>query len=91
MHLKFRFFTPNSTRKKWSLQEVESRTGIMASYIHKLERGQKANPTVATLKAISKVYKVELMTLVELVLQQEQGEDRNGNCRWKSNRNSFND
>lgn len=58
----------------WSLCELEKKTGITPSYLNRLEKGARKNPTVSIVHALAKAYGIEVTTLVDLVLLEQKGE-----------------
>lgn len=63
-------------KKGWTLCELEKETGITASYLNRMERGERQNPTVSIVNALAKAYSVEVATLIDLVLlEQEEDND----------------
>lgn len=53
----------------WSLRKAGTVTGLEPSYINRLERGERTNPSIHTIKALALAYQEEIMNLVELVLR----------------------
>lgn len=49
-----------------SLKNVEEKLGISASYIHRLESGNRTNPSAQVIKMLSEFYKVKDYELLEL-------------------------
>ena len=49
-----------------SLKEVESMTGISASYINRLERGERENPSFTMIEQLSNSLKCDLYELLEI-------------------------
>ncbi|WP_210367938.1 helix-turn-helix transcriptional regulator [Bacillus sp. REN3] len=56
-------------QRDWSLREVGSITGLEPSYINRLERGERTNPSVSTIHALASAYEVDLLNLIELVMR----------------------
>ncbi|WP_185806950.1 helix-turn-helix domain-containing protein [Bacillus sp. HMF5848] len=66
------FLLDSRLEKGWSLRDLEIATeGISPSYLHRLEKGLKKNPSVLTLNALAKAYEVDLIDLIELVLRDQ--------------------
>lgn len=61
-------------KKGWSLCDLEKETGFTASYLHRLEKGVRKNPTVTIVHALAKAYSVEVATLIDLVLLEQDEE-----------------
>lgn len=55
-------------KKGWTLCDLEKETGITASYLNRMERGERRSPTVSTVYALAKAYSVEAATLIDLIL-----------------------
>ncbi|MDF2065096.1 helix-turn-helix transcriptional regulator [Bacillus sp. Cr_A10] len=66
--LKLRF------KKRWTLSDLEKETGITASYLNRLENGERKNPTVIVVYALASAYNVELKTMVDLIMLDRQEE-----------------
>ena len=75
---------------QWSLRELESRTGITASYIYRIENGGNSNPTVNVLKKLSEAFNVcPLVFFNEVEIEDEELEifelkEMNGNSMFTS-------
>ena len=52
-------------RKGWSQVDVAKKAKVSQAYIAKLEAGVRKNPSLATLKRISKALKVEVGELLK--------------------------
>ncbi|WP_445489838.1 helix-turn-helix domain-containing protein [Niallia sp. 03133] len=61
-------------KKSWSLCDLEKETGITASYLNRLERGERKNPTIMVVNALASAYNVELKTMVDLILLEREEE-----------------
>ncbi|WP_415462211.1 helix-turn-helix domain-containing protein [Clostridium saccharoperbutylacetonicum] len=48
-----------------SLKDVENQLGLSASYIHRLEVGNRSNPSIVVLKMLSDFYEVPSSILLE--------------------------
>ncbi|NMF06873.1 helix-turn-helix domain-containing protein [Clostridium beijerinckii] len=48
-----------------SLKDVEHQLGLSASYIHRLESGNRSNPSISVLKMLSDFYGVHSSILLE--------------------------
>lgn len=55
-----------------TLQQLSTATGISPSYISRLERREKQCPSFPILMELSRALKVELMTLVEGLVEQDE-------------------
>jgi transcriptional regulator with XRE-family HTH domain len=64
-----RFLYNARLERGWSLRDVGNITGLEPSYINRLERGERTNPSVSTIQALALAYQVELIDLIELVLR----------------------
>lgn len=58
----------------WSLCDVEQRIGINPSYLNRLERGKRRNPSVILVQALAVAYSVQVTTLIDLLLLDQGGE-----------------
>jgi transcriptional regulator with XRE-family HTH domain len=66
----FAEFLFNARREKgWSLREVGIVTGLEPSYINRLERGERTNPSIRTIQALALAYRTEIIDLIDLVLR----------------------
>ncbi|MDR3598713.1 helix-turn-helix transcriptional regulator [Clostridium sp.] len=53
------------TNRGLSLKDVEHELGLSASYIHRLESGNRSNPSIGVLKMLSDFYGVNSSILLE--------------------------
>lgn len=47
------------TQRGWSYEEIGKRIGVSASYMYRLESGQRANPSTKVLRAICELFDIE--------------------------------
>ncbi|RDI40910.1 helix-turn-helix domain-containing protein [Falsibacillus pallidus] len=74
----FAIFLYNARLERgWSLREAGMRTGLEPSYINRLERGKRINPSVSTIQSLAVAFQVEMIDLAELVLQTLEKEKNN--------------
>ncbi|RDU37285.1 XRE family transcriptional regulator [Neobacillus piezotolerans] len=59
----------------WSLCDVKQRTGINPSYLNRLERGKRRNPSVILVQSLAVAYSVQVTTLIDLLLL-DKGEEQ---------------
>jgi transcriptional regulator with XRE-family HTH domain len=64
-----------STRlnKNMSLSVIAKYTGISPSYLHRLEIGERKQPSVQAIAKIAKALDLDLIFLVNLILEEEVG------------------
>lgn len=55
--------------RDYSLKDVEALSGVTASYVYRIEKGERKSPTVFILKKLADAYKCDLMLLVNAAVQ----------------------
>lgn len=50
-------------KHKFTLQQVADKTGLSPSYIHKIERGEKKNPSYPVLQSFAALYDIDIETM----------------------------
>jgi len=63
--------------KEYSLSEMENLTGVSASYINRLEKGERKAPSLPIMQAIGKVLGVDIAVLLNLATPSETDEGIN--------------
>lgn len=53
------------TQKGYTLKQMEKITGITQSYLSKLERNEKTNPSIDTLTSLANFFGVEVQWLIQ--------------------------
>ncbi|MFD1349494.1 helix-turn-helix domain-containing protein [Oceanobacillus caeni] len=66
--------------KGWSLKEVSIKTGINASYLNRLEKGERKNPSAIALFKISKSLDINIMFLIKVLLIEEEKRNMVKDC-----------
>lgn len=54
-----------------SLKELASTVGMAPSYLHRLEIGQRTNPSVKVVYAISEILKLDFLLLAEKIMEED--------------------
>lgn len=57
--------------KDMSLKDIEEICGVSASYIWRIEIGEKKSPSIPILAKISKAYNISLMDMLKMALEDE--------------------
>lgn len=57
--------------KDMSLKDIEEICGVSASYIWRIEIGEKKSPSIPILAKISKAYNINLMDMLKMALEDE--------------------
>jgi len=68
------------SKKGWSLKEVSLKTGINASYLNRLEKGERKNPSAIALFKLSMALEIDIMFLIKLLLKEEERRNMTENC-----------
>lgn len=63
--------------KGYSLSEMENLTGVSASYINRLEKGERKAPSLPIMQSIGKVLGIDIPVLLNLATPSETDEDIN--------------
>lgn len=66
--------------KGWSFKRVSLKTGINASYLNRLEKGERKNPGATALFKLSKVLEIDIIFLIKLLLNEEEKRDIREDC-----------
>lgn len=53
-------------RRGWSYEELGARLGVSASYLYRLEKGQRKNPSSTVLKSLCELFNIDPSKLLQM-------------------------